>query len=397
MASTKLMHTKNGKEFYKVIVTPERGKQYSTRFYPEPQWSDKTTQRQLAKFAADFENKVKAGEIENRADKKEKAAIEAAERAKLRTVRQYLEGVYLPTKKQTLSKKTLDDYKTFFDLHILPVIGDFLITEVSVAMLKKLIFDYSETHAHASTIKLHAILNAFFDAAFMDDSISINPMLKIKRPKQNKDEIQKPETEKALTVEQLRYVLECLENEPLKWQTFIHLCADTGCRRSELVALQWSDIDFDNLTVSINKSFGYTKEDGIYLTTPKNGKKRPVDIGEKSLKLLQELHKEQHNNKILTAWIFTQDDSAEAMFPNSPTGYFKSFAKRYGIKDFHPHLLRHTSATVAILNGADIASVSARLGHSDISTTLRMYTHANDDSIRKAGQTVRDALKKESC
>lgn len=355
MASTKLMHTKNGKEFYKVIVTPERGKQYSTRFYPEPQWSDKTTQRQLAKFAADFENKVKAGEIENRADKKEKAAIEAAERAKLRTVRQYLEGVYLPTKKQTLSKKTLDDYKTFFDLHILPVIGDFLITEVSVAMLK------------------------------------------IKRPKQNKDEIQKPETEKALTVEQLRYVLECLENEPLKWQTFIHLCADTGCRRSELVALQWSDIDFDNLTVSINKSFGYTKEDGIYLTTPKNGKKRPVDIGEKSLKLLQELHKEQIINKILTAWVFTQDDSAEAMFPNSPTGYFKSFAKRYDIPDFHPHLLRHTSATLAILNGADIASVSARLGHSDISTTLRMYTHANEESIRKAGQTVRDALKKESC
>ena len=397
MASTKLMHTKDGKKFYKIIVTPERGKQYSTRFYPEPQWSEKTTQRQLAKFAAAFENKCKNGEIENRADKKEKARQEELERAKLRTVGQYYENVYLPTKKLNASKKTIADYSDYFRLHILPFFGDCLLTEITPAMIQKRLLDFGTDHAHSSTIKFYAILNNFFDMAFMDDSIKVNPMLKIKRPKQNKDEIQKPESEKALTVEQLRYVLECLENEPLKWRTFIHLCADTGCRRSELVALQWSDIDFDNLTVSINKSFGYTKEDGIYLTTPKNGKKRPVDIGEKSLKLLQELHKEQLNNKILTAWVFTQDDSTEAMFPNSPTGYFKSFAKRYDIKDFHPHLLRHTSATVAILNGADIASVSARLGHSDISTTLRMYTHANDDSIRKAGQTVRDALKKESC
>ena len=81
------------------------------------------------------------------------------------------------------------------------------------------------------------------------------------------------------------------------------------------------------------------------------------------------------------------------MHPQSPTRYFKKFGKKYGIPNFHPHLLRHSSASVAITNGADVVSVSERLGHSDTAVTLRMYAHANEESIRRAGQTVRDALR----
>ena len=71
----------------------------------------------------------------------------------------------------------------------------------------------------------------------------------------------------------------------------------------------------------------------------------------------------------------------------------KVYAGRYGIEHFHPHKLRHTSASLAITNGADAVSVAACLGHSDSSTTLRMYAHANEESIRRVGQTVREALK----
>ena len=63
------------------------------------------------------------------------------------------------------------------------------------------------------------------------------------------------------------------------------------------------------------------------------------------------------------------------------------------MKDFHPHKLRHTSASVTLTNGGDVVSVSERLGHSDTAVTLRMYAHANEESIRRAGQTFRDALK----
>lgn len=396
MASTKLMHTKDGRPFFKVVVTPERGKQYSTRFYPEPQWSKKTTERQLARFAADFENKCKNGEVENRSDKREKARQEELERAKLRTVTQYYENVYLPTKKLNASKKTIADYSDYFRLHILPFFGDYLLTEITPAMIQKRLLDFGTDHAHSSTIKFYAILNNFFDMAFMDDSIKVNPMLKIKRPKENKDDRKTPECEKSLTVEQVRHIFDCLEQEPLKWQTYITLCADTGCRRCELVALQWSDIDFASGEISINKNVGYTKETGEYIGTPKNGKTRIVDIGEDTLQLLRLLKREQIEHSILTQWVFTQDGCAERMFFNTPTGYFKKFGKSCDIDNFHPHLLRHTSATLSILNGADVASVSARLGHADISTTLRMYTHANQEAIRKAGDIFRDALKKES-
>ena len=172
--------------------------------------------------------------------------------------------------------------------------------------------------------------------AFMDYSIQINPMQRVQRPKQPKDEKQVAESEKALTIEQLRHCLDCVSKESLQWQTYIVLCADTGCRRGELCGLQWQDIDFE----------------------------KDIDIGSDTINLLRQLQRQQVNNSILTKWVFTQDGSPEPMHPQSPTGYFKKFGDKYGIENFHPHLLRHTSASIAITNGADVASVSARLGHS---------------------------------
>lgn len=82
------------------------------------------------------------------------------------------------------------------------------------------------------------------------------------------------------------------------------------------------------------------------------------------------------------------------MHPQSPTRYLKKFSERYGIPGLHPHKLRHSFASVAITNGADIASVSEKLGHSDKAVTLRMYTHADQDSIKRASQIFRDAIEK---
>ena len=82
------------------------------------------------------------------------------------------------------------------------------------------------------------------------------------------------------------------------------------------------------------------------------------------------------------------------MHPQSPTRYLSNFSRRYGIPDLHPHKLRHTFASLAITNGADVASVSEALGHSDKAVTLRMYTHADEQSIARAGQIVRDSIKK---
>lgn len=393
MASVKEMHTKDGKLFYKITVSVSHNQQFSTRFYPEKTWSKKVIERKLAAFAADFENRCKAGLVENRKTRKEKAHQEELERAKIKTFSQYYTDVFSPTKKIVLSKKTYSDYCSYFRLHILPYFADFTLSEITPRMITARLLEFGETHKHNSTIKLYVILSTFFDMALMDDTIEINPMQKVKRPKQQKEEkLNNGSTVKSLSLDELKHVLKCLELEPLKWQTYIYLLFDTGCRRSELLALNWGDVNFDTGILQINKSIGYTPENGEYITTPKNGKSRTVDIGEKSLSLLKALHKAQLNNGILSQWVFTQDGCAERMFYNSPTGYFDSFGKRYGVENFHPHILRHTSATLSILNGADVTSVAARLGHSDVSTTLRFYAHANQESIKKVGDTVRNLI-----
>ncbi len=402
MASTKLMETKAGQRFFLISVSRGKGKTlYRKRWY-WPLTADgqpvarSTAERELKKAAAEFERACAAGEVKTRAEAKKEAADAAAEAAKLKTVKQYANGVYMAAKETTLAENTRALYRLYLDRHIFPVIGDMLLVDVTPAMIQKLILDFQKSgKSHSSALTLFVILCGIFNSAFMDDSIPISPMLKVKRPGQRKDDSQKNESAKALTAAELNAVLSCVEQEPLKWQTYINLAADTGARRGELCGLQWHDIDWKSGTVTIRRNLQYTPQNGVYIAAPKNGKTRTVDIGAETLGLLRQLRDEQAASCV-SKWVFTQDGTAEPMFPHSPTRYFKKFGERYGIADFHPHKLRHSSASIAITNGADVVSVSERLGHSNTAVTLQMYCHANAESIRRAGQTVRDAIKAEN-
>ena len=395
MASIKLNETKDGRRFFQISVSRGHGKApYKKRWYWPDGWSKRTAEREAVKQAAAFELACKNGEVLNRAQEREKAAEEAAEAAKLKTVRQYADGVFMPTKEATFSENARSSYRMFLDKHIFPVLGDVMLVEVSPAMISKLLVDFQRAgYAHGTVVKLYNILNGIFEMAFLDDSIPMNPMLKVKRPAPRKGGQPKEESDKAYTVKELGYILACAAREPLQWQTYIALSADTGLRRGECCGLQWSDIDFRAGTVTVRRNLQYTATAGVYETSPKNGKVRVVDVGPDVLTLLKQLRVRQAQSCI-SKWCFTQEGTAEPMHPQSPTRYFKKFGERYGVKDFHPHKLRHSSASIAITSGADVVSVSERLGHSDTAVTLRMYAHANEESIRRAGQTVRDALKK---
>ena len=393
MASIKQLETKDGKRFFKISVSRGYGKTpYTMRWYWPDGWSKRSVERELKKVSAEFERACSAGEVLNRSQEKEKAAQEAAEAAKLKTVRQYADGVFMPTKEATFSENARSSYRMFLDKHILPVLGDTLLTDVTPAMISKLLVDFQKAgYAHASTIKLYNILNGVFEMAFLDDSIPMNPLLKVKRPVPRKGEQAQEET-KALTAKELAYALSCVENEPLKWRVYMNLAADSGARRGELCGLWWSDIDWRESTITIRRNLQYTAQAGIFETSPKNGKVRVVDIGPETLGLLRQLQAEQAGTCI-SKYVFTQDGAPAPMHPQSPTRYFKKFGTKYSIPNFHPHLLRHSSASIALTNGGDVVSTSERLGHSDTAVTLRMYAHANQESIRRNGQIVRDALK----
>jgi len=393
MASITKTIDAQGNPVYKVQASGGRGRRVKRSWRPEPGWSAKTIERELNKFAAQLENELASGEVTTKKESDEAARLAALEAAKLKTLRQYAEGVYMPSKSATFYENSRSSYQRNLDVHILPVLGDFLMVDITPAMISKLLLDFQKSgHAHASAVKIFNILNGIFQMAFLDDTIKTNPMLKVARPKPRKEEKAQDESDKAYTVQQLAYILQCLENESLKWQTYINLVADSGIRRGEASALEWSDIDWAKGAITIRRNAQYTPTAGVYVTSPKNGKSRTVDVGPDVLKLLQQLRLEQAG-KAISRYVFTQDNSPDIMHPQSPTRYFKKFGQRYGIEDFHPHKLRHTSASLAITNGADVVSVSERLGHSDTAVTLRMYAHANEESIRRAGQIVRDALK----
>lgn len=421
MASiSKLQKTKDGRRFWLIRVSMGKGKSHlKTRFYwPEAKngypVAESTAIRERDKFTAEFERQCKAGEILNRKEKAEQEAARQVELAKLKTVKQYAEGVFLPAKDLVVTENTKTSYRINFNKHIFPVIGDTLLTDVTAAMLTKLLIDFqADGHSQGSCIKLYNILNGMFEMAFLDDSVPLSPMLKVKRPTASKDTNTKPETEKALTVKEADYVLSCIDLEyrealdhfkagydkdrkkvyaAMLWKVYIELSADTGCRRGELCGLQWSDIDWKKKTIMISRNLQYTPQKGVYIAMPKNGKTRAVDIGGDTADLLKLFQQEQSAHHLST-WVFSQEGTDWPIHPQSPTRFFKKFGDRHNIPDFHPHLLRHTSASIAITHGADVVSVSQRLGHSDTSVTLRMYAHANDESIRKAGQTARQAIR----
>jgi integrase len=395
MASIKRKEDKSGKPFYEIRV--RRGRDLPTasmRWRPPAGWSKRTTERELAKVAAEFELKCSSGEALTRTERKRAEEEAAKEAAKLRTVREYADGVYFPVKELALAESSRTSYRMFLDKHIFPVLGDLLLVEVTPAMVQKLLLDFQRAgYAHASCAKLFDILNGLFEMAFLDDSIPANPMRKAKRPSPRKDEHPKEESDKAYTASELAYILACTEQEPLLWRAYISLAANTGLRRGELCGLKWEDIGFQTGTVDVKRNLQYTPSAGVYATSPKSGKSRRVYVGPEVLSMLRQLRADQAS-RALSPWVFTADANTEPLRPGSVTSYFRKFGKRYGVEDFHPHKLRHTFASLAIVGGADLPSVSELLGHSDKSITMRLYTHSSEEGRRRASNIFQDALKK---
>lgn len=251
-------------------------------------------------------------------------------------------------------------------------------------------------HLYPTVAKHYNVLHTFFEAAVTDEIIEFSPMQRMKKPKPKKDDI-KMES-KALTLDQSKRLIECLKNEPLMWRVLVMLLLDSGCRRGEAVALRWDDVDLKTGYTQVKGNAQYTVEKGKYITTPKSGKGRMVILNQPVIAILKEWKREQTKWLLSmglphTGFIFTQDDG-EMLNPNAPTKYLSKFGKKYNFPGLHPHTLRHTMATVSIANGADVVSISKKLGHAAPSITLNIYSHANQEAQLRANKSLEMALYK---
>lgn len=390
MASIKKHRNKSGKVFYEIRCHNGRGNSiHSTRWYPPEGWSQKSIDRKLAKVAAEFERQCMLGNVLSRKEKAMKEAQKAAEAAQILTFRQYTEQVYLPAKAVNCSQNTISSFRGNLKNHLYPSLGDLKMPDITSAQLTAALLNFQKLNkTHATVVKLYTVLKSVFKMAYLADVVDRNPMEKVERPKPRKDEVINGHGE-AFTVEEIRKIFQYLEDEPLKWQFFIRLMADTGIRRGECCGLQWSDFDTENSTVTIQRTVNYTPSTGIYVSTTKNRCVRTIDIDPRLLVMAEQYRTQQD---FPSKWVFTQDDRPDPIFPTSPTQYMAKFSKRYGVEHFHPHKLRHTFASISITHGADVASISEKLGHSDKAVTLKMYTHSDQESMKRASQIFRDAL-----
>ena len=191
--------------------------------------------------------------------------------------------------------------------------------------------------------------------------------------------------------EEMEDILKALQKVPLKWKAMTYILIDTGCRRGELMGLQWNCVDLDKGIILIKQALLYTKEKGVYLGNTKTSRPRAVCIAPETIAVLKQHKTEQLRNKILhadiwqdTGFVFTKDDGT-AMHPDSITDWLNKFSEEYDLPHIHPHAFRHTAASTMISNGVDIVTTAAELGHATATTTANIYAHQMAKARAEAG------------
>ena len=228
-----------------------------------------------------------------------------------------------------------------------------------------------------NTLKAYMqILCGVFDYAIDNRVIEHNPASRIKLPKTA------PQAQRrALTTEEQRRVME-FEH---RGKTAIMLLMLSGLRRGEATALTWSDIDFNQKTISVTKSYDFKQGK---IKPPKNGKPRTVSVPDILIEYLQTVPKtsllvltgQRGNMMTESAWKRLLESYLFDM--NLKYGNFKNPHKKFApqktpfvIERFTLHCLRHTFCSMMYNAGVDVLTAQEQMGHSDVKTTLEIYTH----------------------
>jgi integrase len=380
-------------ESYRFVVScgyDVNGKQIkrSMTWKPEKKYTEKQLEKELQKQAALFEEKVLGG-----------SASAGGNMKLVDFIPQYLENV-----KADISVTTFEKYERIIKTFIVPALGHLKLKDIKPLHVQKFVNalstgDYrqdgkKEPYKPATVRRYYVVLQSIMHNAYRLQLIPSNPtdgdIIKLPSIGEQKTEI--------FTKQELSAMFAALENESNMFRCLIYLAIATGCRRGELVALEWSDIDFMNGTVSVSKSAYQITGQPTGIKDTKSHKSRIIKIPDICISLLKKWKSEQVERRfkigsawIGNNWIFIQDNGS-ILYPTSPTLMFRKFLKRHNLPHKKFHALRHTSATLALSNGVNIKAVGARLGHSQLSTTNR-YVHAIEEAEKQAADIMENILK----
>ncbi len=232
----------------------------------------------------------------------------------------------------------------------------------------------SNRTVHHYFVTLHGML----EKAVQWDYLDRNPCEKVDSPKYKKRKMHVIDDEQAVDL------LRKLEHESsLSFRCAVLLALLCGLRLGEVGALCWSDVDFENGCISIERALKYTAITGSFIAEPKtDAGERIIDLPPSMIVLLKEAKEFQEISQTLMqdGWhgvdrIVCKWDGTP-YHHSTPSKQWRKFADKNGFPGLRFHELRHTHASLLLAGSQDAVSVASRLGHSDATTTLRNYAHA---------------------
>ena len=236
-------------------------------------------------------------------------------------------------------------------------------------------------------------VSAVLSDAKRNEIIQTNPARMIDLPTTNRMEQHIP------TVQEVQRLLQALSMEPRHFRVFYLLAMATGCRRGELCALQWQDIDWEQRSIHICRSAVKITGDEIFVKEPKTRSgDRYVYFSAQMENLLREYRRAclyittiyDERELDTNDFLFRRQGTRLPMTPTTFTWRFKCILKKNGLpQELNVHSLRHTAASLMIAGGADVATVAGILGHSQPSTTLNIYIHAFDKNKKPPARACR--------
>ncbi len=301
-----------------------------------------------------------------------------------------------------LAPNTKRNYRERYEYNVKPVIGKMRLTDVK-PMHCKMVFNRMEASYAGSTIRqTYIAMGTMFRAAVMNDMIQKHPMDGVRYTKP----VRAPDDIHFLTRdEQIRFleVAKCSHN-----YNQYALILETGLRTGEMIGLTWDAIDFQNRTLTVNKTLEYRHKQHFWRAGPPKTQQsyRTIPLTDRAYEILKEIKDKrpwQKESPLLSQTLEYIDRRTGAIsrlvmrdlvFINWRTGepaknssydtHLYKLCDEAGIEKFCMHALRHTYATRAIECGVQPKVLQKLLGHASIKTTMDRYVHVTSESLDQA-------------
>jgi integrase len=293
---------------------------------------------------------------------------------------------------------TYDGYERHLRNHVLPILGDIRIQELTTADLDRLWAKLATTGRidgkgglSPRTIRtLNALVSQTLIDAQVRGIVPRNVSIGVSLPSAAPANIQ------YWNAQQARTFLRGTERD--RDFALYHLDLTTGMRRGELLGLKWHKVDMNIGELEVVETVVPINHKPVWSVPKTASGFRIIPLDTKTLEVLRDHRRHQARERLALGAAYVDRD---LVFPGpngdvfNPENLSKRFARRIAqlnLPKISFHGLRHTYATLARRGGMDVKDLSIRLGHADVSTTLRLYVHVPVDVARRSAQSAADYI-----